>query len=151
MIQKRFEEITFEQEIIMKASLSFENALRHLITLRMNFRYENIKIELVFLNLIRNTDILNTELKKELEKIDKENMVFIENLLNKFSGEINIEKKYINKYSQLINSIIKDLKKYRFISLEEKMEGEDDIEKMYDEDLENDIEFIYNVVLKILR
>lgn len=113
----------------MKASLSFENALRHLITLRMNFRYENIKIELVFLNLIRNTDILNTELKKELEKIDKENMVFIENLLNKFSGEINIEKKYINKYSQLINSIIKDLKKYRFISLEEKMEGEDDIEK----------------------
>lgn len=135
----------------MKASLSFKNALRHLITLRMNFRYENIKIELVFLNLIRNTDILNTELKKELEKIDKENMVFIENLLNKFSGEINIEKKYINKYSQLINSIIKDLKKYRFISLEEKMEGEDDIEKMYDEDLENDIEFIYNVVLKILR
>lgn len=151
ILKKRVEEIAFEHRIIEKASSSFDTALKYFITTKMNLKCETLKVELVVLNLTKNIEDLEENLKEVLEKVQMENVGFIEKLLNKFFKELDIEKGEIKRYSELINVIIRDFRVSYFSGIKEKLKRNLDVEELYDEKAERDSEFLYKSILKFLK
>ena len=157
LVEKKIEEMKEKQEAILQKDFSFEETLKNIVLVRLKFSYESMKRELVLISLIKNIEALGPEIRELIKKIEQLNIEFMKRFLIKFKDNLNVERKDLIRYSELISAVIREFKVSSFFL--DKGENENifiqdfDIvmEKMSNDKLEEGIDFIYNCILKMLK
>ncbi len=157
LVEKKIEEMKEKQEAILQKDFSFEETLKNIVLVRLKFSYESMKRELVLISLIKNIEALGPEIRELIKKIEQLNIEFMKRFLIKFKDNLNVERKDLIRYSELISAVIREFKVSSFFL--DKGENENifiqdfDIvmEKMSNDKLEEGIDFIYTCILKMLK
>lgn len=157
IIDSKINDVLEKQRIQLENSKSFDEILWKNINSRVKFSGEDLKRELVLINLIRNIDVLGREIRELLVKLEELNISFIEKAIEKYKNELNIDIKNKNRYSQMLNAVIRD---FKMTNIFFDTDGKDNFfvrdmvtaeKKMNDIAFDEGIEFIYQNTLKVLK
>lgn len=157
IIDSKINDVLEKQRIQLENSKSFDEILWKNINSRVKFSGDDLKRELVLINLIRNIDVLGREIRELLVKLEELNISFIEKAIEKYKNELNIDIKNKNRYSQMLNAVIRD---FKMTNIFFDTDGKDNFfvrdmvtaeKKMNDIAFDEGIEFIYQNTLKVLK
>lgn len=157
IIDSKINDVLEKQRIQLENSKSFDEILWKNINSRVKFSGDDLKRELVLINLIRNIDVLGREIRELLVKLEELNISFIEKAIEKYKNELNIDIKNKNRYSQMLNAVIRD---FKMTNIFFDTDGKDNFfvrdmvtaeKKMNDIAFDEGIEFIYENTLKVLK
>lgn len=157
IIEGKIKDVLENQRKQLENSKNFDEIMWQNINSRVKFSGDNLKRELVLINLIRNIDVLGKEIRELLVKLEELNIEFIEKVIEKYKDELNIDIKNKNRYSQMINAIVRDFKMSNIFF---DTDGKDNFfvrdivtaeKKMNDKAFDEGIEFIYRNTLKVLK
>lgn len=157
IIEGKIKDVLESQRKQMENSKNFDEIMWQNINARVKFSGDNLKRELVLINLIRNIDVLGKEIRELLVKLEELNIEFIEKVIEKYKDELNIDIKNKKRYSQMYNAVIRDFKMSNIFFDRERGENlfvRDIVtaeKKMSDKTFDEGIEFIYQNTLKILK
>lgn len=157
IIEEQIASSLAQQERQLTEGKNFDEVLLKNIISRVKFFDEDLRRQLVLINLARNIDVLGKEVRDLMIKIEAINYNFIKNLLKKYNFELKLGDAEIEQYSQIINSIIRGFKmanvffddngKDNFF-IKDIVEAKKRIDhKNFDEG----IDFIYKSILKMLK
>lgn len=136
---------------------NFEDILLKNIESRVKFLDNDLKRQLVLINLSRNTDILGKENRDLMKKIEFMNFNFIKELLKKYNNELKLKEENIEKYSQIINIIIRGFKMENIFFDDNSEENffikdiEEAKRRIKDKKFEEGMDFIYQSILKTIK
>ena len=157
IIDSKINDVLENQKNQMGTSRSFDEILWKNINSRVKFSGDNLKRELVLINLIRNIDVLGREIRDLLVKLEELNIEFIEKAITKYKDELKVDVKDITRYSQMLNAVIRD---FKMTNIFFDTDGKDNFfvrdmvtaeKKMNDGAFDDGIEFIYQNTLKVLK
>lgn len=157
IIEEQITSSLVQQEKQLSEGNSFDEILFKNIVSRVKFFDEDLRRQLVLINLARNIDVLGKEVRDLMIKIEAINYNFIKNLLKKYNFELKLEAAEIEQYSQIINSIIRGFKMANvFFDDNSKdnffIKDIDEAKKRIDhKKFDEGIEFIYKSILKMLK
>lgn len=157
IMEAKLKDVIENQKNQLETSKSFEELLWKNIISRVKFFGNDLKRELVFINLIRNIDVLGKEIRELLFNLEEINIEFIEMVLEKYQSELNIDIKNKKRYSQLINAVIRDFKMSNIFFDTDK--GDNFFvksiraaeRKIKNKSFDEGIEFTYQSLLKVLK
>ncbi|WP_339007948.1 TetR/AcrR family transcriptional regulator [Fusobacterium animalis] len=133
---------------------NLDECLDYYINSVLNLTDDELKLELVMVNLRRNYEVFNEENFKKLKIIACTMIDFIKEVLNKYKKDINIDEKDIEKCSKMIFSIAEVflvMENVDFNSDRFSFKTLDEVKKMYRSDeMKEHLEFIKKNIKKIL-
>lgn len=157
ILKDEIEKLTIGEKTIERNTSLFEIFLKEYINFKIKVQEKDMNRELVMIELYKNIDILEPEIKRLIKKIDEMNIRILIKVFHKYKNELNIPEDKYEKYSQMINDIIKNFKaKVFFISLKDRLDFfsykyEKIIEKIDKKQVNEGTEFLYINVLKLLK
>lgn len=142
------------RKISIDKRLSLTNNVKKIVADRLKLDDEELKENLLLVNLFRNVALLDSRTLELLKKIENLLIDTMENIILAYSKSIKIRKEDARFYSKVLNNMISSYKTFTLFFSEKDnqfIKNVDEVKKRYQtEDFERSMEIISESILKIL-